>query len=115
MAKKKQISKATRTGAGLALVGGQKKTRGSAKRATSTNASEAEPTSKVEREVAPNATDAEELVVFAFRLTRADRDAIHAAAGPAKASRFVKTLAIAAATGDVDRIHQIVGEVVRPK
>ena len=44
--------------------------------------------------------DAEELVVFAFRLTRAERDVIHAAAGSAKASKFVRTLAVAAARGD---------------
>jgi hypothetical protein len=44
--------------------------------------------------------DAEELVVFAFRLSRAERDLIHAAAGSAKASKFVRTLAVAAARGD---------------
>ena len=44
--------------------------------------------------------DAEEPVVFAFRLSRAERDLIHAAAGSAKASRFVRTLAVAAARGD---------------
>jgi hypothetical protein len=46
------------------------------------------------------ADDAEKLVVFAFRLTRAERDVIHAAAGSAKASKFVRTLAVAAARGD---------------
>ena len=44
--------------------------------------------------------DSQELVVFAFRLTRAERDLIHQAAGPAKASRFVRSLAVAAAGGD---------------
>ncbi len=44
--------------------------------------------------------DAEKLVVFAFRLTRAERDLIHAAAGSAKASRFVRKLAVAAASND---------------
>jgi len=39
-------------------------------------------------------------VVFAFRLTEAQRDAIHKAAGPGKATRFVRTAAIAAASGD---------------
>lgn len=51
-------------------------------------------------EVAPQPDDAEELVVFAFRLSRAERDLIHAAAGSAKASKFVRTLAVAAARGD---------------
>ena len=44
--------------------------------------------------------DSQELVVFAFRLSRAERDLIHAAAGSAKASKFVRTLAVAAAQGD---------------
>ena len=52
-------------------------------------------------EAAPEpADDAEDLVVFAFRLSRAERDLIHTAAGSAKASRFVRTLAVAAARGD---------------
>jgi hypothetical protein len=42
----------------------------------------------------------EELCVFAFRLTEAKRDDIHKAAGPAKASKFVRTLAVAAARND---------------
>jgi hypothetical protein len=40
------------------------------------------------------------MVVFAFRLAAADRDAIHAAAGPGKATRFVLAAALAAARGD---------------
>jgi len=42
----------------------------------------------------------EPLVVFAFRLTEAQRDQIHRAAGPGKATRFVRTAALAAASGD---------------
>ena len=42
----------------------------------------------------------EALVVFAFRLTPKERKAIHQAAGPAKASRFVRALAVAASQGD---------------
>src|SRR5436309_15552114 len=42
----------------------------------------------------------EPLVVFAFRLTEAQRDAIHKAAGPGKATRFVRSAALAAASGD---------------
>jgi len=41
-----------------------------------------------------------DLVVFAFRLPAADRDAIHKAAGPGKATKFVRAAALAAATGD---------------
>lgn len=39
-------------------------------------------------------------VVFAFRLTKAERDRIHEAAGPGKATRFVRAAALAAAEGD---------------
>ena len=42
----------------------------------------------------------EELVVFAFRLTPAEREAIHKAAGPARASRFVRRVAVAFANED---------------
>ena len=42
----------------------------------------------------------EETVVFAFRLSPEERELIHQAAGPAKASRFVRALAIAAACHD---------------
>lgn len=42
-------------------------------------------------------TPREPLVVFAFRLSEADRDAIHKAAGPGKATKFVLSAALAAA------------------
>jgi uncharacterized protein (DUF1778 family) len=42
-------------------------------------------------------TPKEPLVVFAFRLSEADRDAIHKAAGPGKATKFVLAAALAAA------------------
>jgi hypothetical protein len=58
------------------------------------------PKPKQAETVAEPPDDAEELVVFAFRLSRAERDLIHAAAGSAKASKFVRTLAVAAARGD---------------
>jgi hypothetical protein len=46
-------------------------------------------------------TDGEgDLVVFAFRLSAEERELIHKAAGPAKASRFVRALAVAAACHD---------------
>ena len=55
--------------------------------------------------------DSQTFVVFAFRLTRAERDLIHAAAGSAKASRLVKNAALAAATKDVDAFRALVAEV----
>jgi hypothetical protein len=51
----------------------------------------------------------EDLVVFAFRLTPKERDMLHKAAGPAKASRYVRTLAVAAALGDRSKIAQLLG------
>ena len=65
-----------------------------------------EPKPKTER--APK----EDLVVFAFRLTPAERDAIHKAAGPAKASKYVRALTRAASVGDLDLVTRIV-EAVR--
>ena len=50
----------------------------------------------------------EDLVVFAFRLTQAERDRIHKAAGPAKASKFVRALTAAAANGDDTTVLEIV-------
>ena len=41
-----------------------------------------------------------DLVVFAFRLTEADRDLIHKAAGAGGATRFVRAAALAAAQDD---------------
>ncbi|MCI0410682.1 MAG: hypothetical protein L0191_19340 [Acidobacteria bacterium] len=46
-------------------------------------------------------------VVFAFRLSEADRTLIHNAAGPAKASRFVLGAALAAATGNAKAFEEL--------
>ena len=54
----------------------------------------------------------EELCVFAFRLTEAERDAIHKAAGPGKASKFARSLLVAAATKDEAAVQAIMKEVV---
>ncbi len=51
---------------------------------------------KPKKEKAPK----ESQVVFAFRLSEADRDLIHKAAGPAKATQFVRAAALAAAKAD---------------
>ena len=52
-------------------------------------------------------TQREELCVFAFRLTPEERDAIHKAAGPAKASKFVRAVAVAAARNDEAAVKAI--------
>ncbi|MDZ4806469.1 MAG: hypothetical protein SGI90_16570 [Candidatus Eisenbacteria bacterium] len=69
---------------------------------TVTTASKKAEAKVAKAEKAPKArkTPVEDLVVFAFRLTPAERDAIHAAAGPAKASKFVRAIALAAANRD---------------
>ena len=56
----------------------------------------------------PKKAQREELCVFAFRLTPEERDAIHKAAGPAKASKFVRALAVAAARNDEAAVRAIV-------
>ena len=53
----------------------------------------------------------EELVVFAFRLTQEERALIHKAAGPAKASRFVRALATAASRADEKTVSDMVKAV----
>ena len=50
--------------------------------------------------------DTQEVVVFAFRLTRAERNLIHEAAGSAKASKFVRGIALAAARGDAKAVKE---------
>lgn len=49
----------------------------------------------------------EELCVFAFRLTAEERTAIHKAAGPAKASKFARSLLVAAARNDDAAVKEI--------
>ena len=49
-------------------------------------------------------------VVFAFRLTKAQRDLIHKAAGPGKATRFVRSAALAAANVDRPAFEQLLAE-----
>jgi hypothetical protein len=49
----------------------------------------------------------EDLCVFAFRLTPEERDAIHKAAGPGKASKFVRALTVAAARNDAAAVKAI--------
>ena len=49
-------------------------------------------------------------VVFAFRLSEADRTLIHKAAGPAKATRFVLGAALAAATGNTKAFGELTAQ-----
>ena len=53
----------------------------------------------------------EDLCVFAFRLTEAERDAIHKAAGPAKALKFARNLLVAAANKDDAAVRAIMKEI----
>jgi hypothetical protein len=53
----------------------------------------------------------EELCVFAFRLTEEERNAIHKAAGPAKAAKFARTLLVAAARNDETAVKAILKEI----
>jgi uncharacterized protein (DUF1778 family) len=59
----------------------------------------------------PKSKASDDLVVFAFRLSADERDLIHQASGPAKASRFVRAVALAAARGDVKALQAILLEV----
>ncbi len=50
------------------------------------------------------------VVVFAFRLRAEDRDAIHKAAGPGKATRFVHAAALAVASGDTKVFEELAAQ-----
>ena len=71
---------------------------------------------KQTKEVTPKGSKAtsrekvENPVVFAFRLSEDDRTRIHEAAGPAGATRFVRSAALAAATGDSKAFEALVSQ-----
>ena len=65
---------------------------------------------KAPKAAPPDDPREEPLVVFAFRLSQAEREEIHEAAGPAKASRFVRAVALAAARRDVAAIQAVILE-----
>ena len=52
----------------------------------------------------------EELCVFALRMKPEERDALHQMAGPARASRFARTVLVAAANGDEAAIRTAIKE-----
>ena len=64
-----------------------------------------------EKPVAEAKRPREELCVFAFRLTEAERIDIHKAAGPGKASKFARSLLVAAARKDDAAVRAIMKEV----
>lgn len=66
---------------------------------------------KASTKTAETKASREELCVFAFRLTEAERDAIHKAAGPAKASKFARNLLVAVANKDDAAVRAIMKEV----
>ncbi len=62
--------------------------------------------SKPKKEKAPK----QPVVVFAFRLSEADRALIHKAAGPAKATKFVRGAALAAANVDTKAFDALIAQ-----
>ena len=84
-----------------------------AKKSTKKAPSKKAPRTKAAKAVV-QADDSQELVVFAFRLTRAERDLIHQAAGPAKASKLARSLLVAAAQKDAKAVKTIM-ETVQSK
>jgi len=52
----------------------------------------------------------QDLVVFAFRLPVTDRDLIHRAAGPGKATKFVHSAALAASNGDDSAFKELTAQ-----
>ena len=56
------------------------------------------------------ATPKDELVVFAFRLTEAERTKIHATAGPRNATQFVRRVATAFANEDEPAFQAVLKE-----
>ena len=80
-----------------------KSTKGTASKRTKATSANAEA-----KAVTPKSKESRaELCVFAFRLTEAERDAIHKAAGPAKASKFARRLLVAAAQKDAAAVKAI--------
>jgi hypothetical protein len=57
----------------------------------------------------------EDLVVFAFRLTQAERDAIHKTAGPRNATQFVRRVAVAFANEDEKAFREVVKEAAEAR
>ena len=84
------------------------KAKGKGKKAASPKAAGKAPTEEPAKEKRQKEQFDGEPVVFAFRLGSKDRDRIHAASGPAGATRFVRSAALAAASGDRDAFDALV-------
>jgi hypothetical protein len=89
-----------------------KKSEATASPSTPAKAPKPEKKAKAAKEPKPKKekTPKEPMVVFAFRLTEAQRDTIHKAAGPGKATRFVRSAALAAANGDRPAFEELLAQ-----
>ena len=86
-----------------------KKTRPRSKKTTAAEATVPE-TAPAPKKESPSP---EPLVVFAFRLTQAERDAIHQTAGPRNATQFVRRVAVAFAREDKGAFETVIQEARR--
>ncbi len=96
----------------------EKKTQRKAARKKAPSSKTAKPApAKAKKEKAPKKKrpPKEDLVVFAFRLTEAERDAIHKTAGPARATRFIRAVAAAFAREDEGAFKTVVKEAREAK
>jgi len=92
----------------------QKKTKGSKPAPPKVTRKTAEPPAP-ETPAATTPDDGPAIVVFALRMTRAERDELHQAVGSGKASRFVKAIVLAGARGDMKAVQEVVDEIHAPR
>ena len=78
--------------------------------ATSATGKKSKAKPKKERKTKTEKVPAKDQVVFAFRLSKAERERIHRASGPGKATRFVRAAALAAADGDRSAFDQLLAQ-----
>ena len=90
---------------------GSKKTKAGAPAAKKKATKQARPKKEAKaKEAKPKREPIVDACVFAFRLSTADRDLIHRAAGSGKATRFVRGAALAAANGDMKAFEELIGQ-----
>ena len=65
---------------------------------------------KKKRSTKANTSKRDELGTFAIRLSIEERAAFHRAAGPRRATQFVRSIAVAAARNDVKGIQRVLKE-----
>ena len=89
-----------------------KTTKGTTKKTVSTTRTTTKSKAATQPKAAPKKAKApkEDLVVFAFRLTEAERAAIHKTAGPRNATQFVRRVAVAFAAEDAKAFDAVVKE-----